>query len=113
MKKNNAIVLLLNLLLLVFIVQPIRAEVVSIYNPISANSVPELVNSMVRTILGIVGAVALLMFVYGGLLWMTSGGNEQRITRGRDTLIWASVGLAVIFGSYAILSVLFKAFEGS
>lgn len=84
-----------------------------IKNPLgNVNSIPELVNNIVRTLLGIVGAVSLLMFVYGGVLWMTSAGNAQRIEKGKETLIWATIGLAVIFASYSILRVIFQAFTG-
>lgn len=84
----------------------------SLYNPINATSVPELVNSIVKAILGMVGALALFMFVYGGMLWMTSLGNSQRIEKGKETLIWATIGLFIIFASYAILSFIFTALSG-
>jgi hypothetical protein len=57
----------------------------------------------IRTILGIVGSVALAVFIYGGILWLTSGGNEQRITKGKDVILWATLGLVVIFAAYAIV----------
>ena len=85
----------------------VTGEPVKVYNPIKAESVPALVNSIVRQILGIVGALALIMFVYGGVLWMTSAGNQNRIEKGRETLIWATIGLIIIFSSYAILNFIF------
>jgi hypothetical protein len=57
----------------------------------------------IRTILGIVGSVALAVFIYGGILWLTSGGNEQRIKKGKDVILWATLGLVVIFAAYAIV----------
>lgn len=86
---------------------------VSVTNPISARSIPELVNNIVRAILGVVGAVALAMFVYGGLTWMTSAGNSQRIEKGKETLIWATTGLLAIFLSYGILSIILRALSGA
>ncbi len=85
---------------------------IPLQNPINATSVPELVNSIVKAILGMVGALALFMFVYGGMLWMTSAGNAQRIEKGKETLIWATIGLVIIFASYAILSFIFTALSG-
>lgn len=82
---------------------------VNVPNPIEAESVPALVNSIVKAILGIVGALALLMFVYGGVLWLTSLGNKERIKKGQDVLTWATIGLLIIFSSYAILTVVFQA----
>lgn len=94
---------------LTFVIALPTAAQVSVVNPVSATSLPQLVNNVVRAILGVVGAVTLFMFVYGGMLWMTSAGNANRIERGKDTLIWATIGLLVIFSSYAILNFIFTA----
>ena len=88
------------------------AQAVIVYNPIKAENVPDLVNTIVRGVLGVVGAITLFMFVYGGLMWMTSGGVSSRIERGRNTLVWATIGLLVIFSSYAILHFIFGAISG-
>lgn len=75
----------------------------------SENPIPILAGRIINTILGIVGSLALLMFIYGGITWMTAGGNEQRVKKGRDILSWAVLGLLVIFASYAILKFIFQA----
>jgi hypothetical protein len=54
-------------------------------------------------LLGIVGSLALLMFVYGGLTWLTSGGEPDKITAGKKILINSVVGLAITFFAYAII----------
>ncbi len=77
-------------------------------NPLQTTDVSELAGRIIKAILGLVGVFALVMFIYGGMLWMTSGGSEEKVKRGRDTLVWAMAGLALIFFSYAILEFLFK-----
>ena len=54
-------------------------------------------------IFGISGSLALLMFMYGGFTWVTSGGSEQRITKGRDIVRNAVIGLIIVFMSAAIV----------
>lgn len=78
---------------------------VSIENPLegSVNSPQQLVGRIIDAILGVIGSLALLMFIYGGLMWMTAGGNDQQIKKGRDALMWAAVGLVIIFLSYVIV----------
>jgi hypothetical protein len=76
---------------------------VSLDNPIQPQSIPVLIGYIINAVLGIVGSVALIMFVYGGIVWMTAGGNEQSITKGRNILMWAAVGIVVIFSSYALV----------
>ena len=58
---------------------------------------------VIQALLGIVGAGALLMFIWGGFQMIFSGGSEERIKKGRDTLLWAVIGMAVILSSYAVL----------
>lgn len=58
-------------------------------------------------ILGIVGSLALLAFVAGGLMMMLSAGNPEWVTRGKQTLIGAVIGLTIVFTSYAIIQLVF------
>ncbi|EKD78656.1 MAG: hypothetical protein ACD_41C00303G0004 [uncultured bacterium] len=66
---------------------------------------------IIQALLGIVGAGALLMFVWGGFHMIFSGGVEERIKKGRDTLLWAVIGMAVILSSYAVLNFTFGLFQ--
>lgn len=98
------------LILSFFIIQNARA--VQLNNPIGADDVPTLAGIIIKAILGFTGSVALLMFVYGGFLWLTSGGNPERIKKGKDTLIWAAIGLAFIFSSYIIANFIIQGLTG-
>lgn len=54
---------------------------------------------------GILGAVGLLFFalmVYAGMKWMLARGEEEKVTKARDTIIAASIGLVIIVAAYAI-----------
>ena len=44
--------------------------------------IPTIVKNVITTLLGFTGAAALLMFLYGGILWMTAMGEEKRIKQG-------------------------------
>lgn len=70
-------------------------------NPLGTTDVPTLIGKVIKAVLGVVGSIALLMFIYGGFLWLTSAGAEQKITKGKQVLVWAIIGLAIIFLSYA------------
>ncbi|MFA6306563.1 MAG: hypothetical protein WCV70_01575 [Patescibacteria group bacterium] len=59
-------------------------------------------------ILGIVGSLSLLAFVAGGLMMMLSGGKAEMVARGKQTLIGAVIGLAIVFTSYTIIYFIFK-----
>ena len=63
---------------------------------------------IIFSFMGVTGVIALLMFVIGGLQWMTAGGAADKVKKGKDTLIWAALGLILIFSSYAILRAIFE-----
>jgi hypothetical protein len=78
--------------------------------PITETSVPRIIGNIIKAILAVVGALALGMFVYGGFTWLTSGGNPDRIKKGRDILLWAFIGLTIVFASYTLVDFILKAF---
>jgi len=81
------------------------AEPQELYNPLGPNrDLSVIIGGIIKNVLGLLGVLALVMFIYGGLLWMTSGGKEEQVKKGRETLVWAAAGLALIFFSYAILN---------
>lgn len=54
-------------------------------------------------ILGIVGSAALLMFVYGGFMFILSGGSSERVEKGKKIIIGSVIGLVLVFTSYLII----------
>ncbi len=97
---------------LTILVTPLLVKAVELPNPLQANSVPELARNVIQGILGVTGAIALFYLVWGGITWMTSQGNADRIKKGKDTIVWAILGLAFIFFSYVILNFLFTSLVG-
>jgi hypothetical protein len=81
-------------------------------NPLGTTSIPDLIGRIIKGALGVVGSLALLMFIFGGLTWMTSGGNEEKIKKGKGILIWAVLGIVTIFTSYSVLNLVFKILGG-
>ena len=54
--------------------------------------------------LGIAGLVAVIMFIHAGLQWMVSGGNSHSIEAAKTRIRNVAIGMALLFGSYTILS---------
>ncbi len=76
--------------------------------PLGGGNVSDIVANIIQSLLGIVGVLALAMFVYGGITWMISGGSSEKIEQGKKTIVWAVLGLAIVFFSYAILDFILK-----
>lgn len=66
-------------------------------------TIPTLLGNIISSVLGIIGSLALVMFIYGGATWMLSGGNQERVTKGKQILIWATLGIIIIFTAYALV----------
>jgi len=80
---------------------------VSLTNPLTgtqtSEGIPVLLGKVISSILGVIGSLALVMFIYGGVIWMLSAGNQEQVTKGKNILIWATVGIVIIFTSYALV----------
>lgn len=64
-----------------------------------------------KLFLGLSGSVALLFFVYGGVMFLISAGNPERVSKGKQILIGSVLGIIVIFTSYTIIGFVLSAFE--
>lgn len=68
-----------------------------------------LIGRIITFIIGIAGSAALAMFIYGGILWLISGGKTEMIDKGKKAMIYAVIGLVIIFSSYVIVRFLVAA----
>ncbi len=66
----------------------------------SLSGVVQVVLKAGEIILGIIGSLALLMFVWGGFQWLIAAGSEKRITGGMTTLKNAVISLLIVFGAW-------------
>ena len=62
--------------------------------------------NLIRNTLTIVGTLFLALMIYGGFLWMTARGEEDQINKGKNTIVAAIIGLAVIVSAYAVTNVI-------
>ncbi|MDP3941301.1 MAG: pilin [bacterium] len=67
-------------------------------------SIASVLGSIVQFIFVIAVILALGFLVYGGIRWITSGGDKEGVAKARGTIIAAIIGLIVIVFSYFILN---------
>ena len=67
-----------------------------------------ILSNLINAVMGFLGSVTLLVFVYGGFLWLISAGSPEKIKKGSQAMLWAVVGLFLIFGSYAIMGIILQ-----
>ncbi|MDR0591004.1 MAG: pilin [Candidatus Nomurabacteria bacterium] len=63
-----------------------------------------------NTILFIVGALSVIMLIYGGLRYIISGGDSKKVTDAKNTIMYAIIGLIIAVLSYAIINFVIRAF---
>jgi cysteine-rich repeat protein len=58
---------------------------------------------LIRTAITMVGVVAVVFIIFGGFMWMTAGGNPDRLKKAKSILTNAIIGLLIVFSSFAIV----------
>ncbi len=66
------------------------------------------IGGIISAAMGLVGVLFLVLMIYGGFLWMTAAGNEKRVESAKSIMVSAVIGLAIVFGAYAITELVFS-----
>lgn len=61
-------------------------------------------NTIVNILLFLIGAISVIMLIYGGIRYTISGGDSGNVTAAKNTILYAIVGLIVAFLAYAIVN---------
>ena len=77
----------------------------------SAEKIPEFLGRFAGAALALSGSIFLFLVVYGGIIILTSAGNQEKVTKGKNIIIWAIVGAMVLGGAYAITYMVFSVFQ--
>ena len=54
-------------------------------------------------ILGMVGVLSLVMFIYGGFTFLVSAGSSESIKKAKNILVASVIGLIIVFSSWLII----------
>lgn len=66
-----------------------------------------------NTILYIVGIIAVIMLIIGGIKYVISGGDAKKVTDAKNTVLYAIIGLIVAFLAFAIVNFVISALPSS
>ena len=61
-------------------------------------------NTIINVALGVIGFVAVIMIIMGGVQYTTSAGDAGRVKKAKDTILYGIVGLVVALLAYAIVN---------
>lgn len=78
----------------------------------SGPTLPVILGRIIQTVLAFLGIVAIIIIIYAGLKYMRSEGDEAKIEKAKKTIIMATIGLVIMFSSFAIVTFLFDRLFG-
>jgi predicted anti-sigma-YlaC factor YlaD len=76
----------------------------------NAPRITHILLNALQFLLSIVGIVAIIGLVFAGFIYLTSGGDEKRITYAKKSALASVVGIAVALGAFVIVSQLVEFF---
>lgn len=66
--------------------------------------VPTAIGKIIGAGLSFIGVIFLILMIYAGLLWMFARGNDQNVTKAKELITAAIIGLIIVMSAYAITS---------
>lgn len=72
---------------------------------VEKTDVSTMAGTVIRVGLSMVGLIFLILMVYSGFRWMLARGNEEHVTKARNSVIAAAIGFAIVVGAYALSTV--------
>ena len=78
----------------------------------SSSDLKEFVIKVVNFALGFLGLIAVLIVIYGGVLYVTAAGEDEKVGKGKKAIGYAAIGLLIVMGSYAFVNTIIKGGTG-
>lgn len=63
----------------------------------------------INVVMSFLGVVVVAMIIYGGFFWITAAGAEEKVTKGKQTIMWAAIGGIAVSIAWTIASYILQA----
>ncbi len=71
--------------------------------PEMSGDLPAQIKKIISIILYVAGAIAVVMLIFGGVKYITSGGSQEKVAEAKNTILYAIIGVVVCLLSFAIV----------
>lgn len=78
----------------------------------NTDDLPAQIKTITNVLLFILGAIAVIMLIIGGIKYTTSNGDPQSVKSAKDTILYSVIGIVVAILAYAIVSWVVESFTG-
>jgi len=75
---------------------------------VTETTVSAIAGTAVSIFLSILGIIFVALMLYGGYLWMMARGNEEQVTKAKELIQAAIIGLIIIVAAYAVSFFIFS-----
>jgi amino acid transporter len=72
----------------------------------------KIIFEVIRYLLSFLGVAAVLIIIYGGFLWMSAGGNPEKVEKAKKIITQAIIGLIIILLSYSLTMFVIRLIRG-
>ena len=73
-------------------------------------SLTDNIQIIVNVLLFVIGAVAVVMIIIGGIRYVTSDGDSSRITSAKNTILYSVIGLIIALLAFALVNFIINQF---
>lgn len=84
--------------------EDLGTEVISNTINLGDRDIRTTIASIINVALGMLGIVAVVLILYGGFIWMTAGGEEEKTKKAKNLIIQGIIGMVIILSAWAIAS---------
>ena len=81
-------------------------------NPGASNDLNGMIQIIINTVFGIIGVVAVIMIIIGGVNYTMSQGDSTKVQKAKNTILYGIIGLVVVLLSFAIVSFVLNGLNG-
>lgn len=73
-------------------------------NNLNSNNLMSTLNTIINVVIGIIGFVAVMVIILGGVQYTTSAGDSGKVKKAKDTIMYGIIGLIVALMAYSIVN---------
>jgi type IV secretory pathway VirB2 component (pilin) len=73
-------------------------------NSLNSNDLMTTLNTIINVVIGLIGFVAVIVIILGGVQYTTSAGDSSKVKKAKDTIMYGIIGLVIALMAYSIVN---------
>jgi len=99
---KNFLLILLLILFLILLAGPVMVQadggekIITIENPLKYDTIEDIIKAITGILRVVAIGVGVIMVIWSGIMIITAGGSEEKLNKGKKTMMWTLVGVAIV-----------------